>query len=259
MTAVLCYERSGGPKLSSRVSYLCSLLLLYLEPQDAFPCLVNLIGTHFFTYFVEVHLRASSSSSRRSSFSSTSEREWRLRCADKVFARELPELMSSMQGRGISLSHFLPDWLCTLFVCTLSLDAAARVWDCYLRDGEVFVWRVALELLRLLAPSLLEAGDTAALLDILLHASTLGAVSEKSLFHSLSSNDAVLPELLADFSQRLPMPTAESGGVCFDLWANSIPQEAGAQEEQRPSGDGDGGGAGSGSEPGDSRQNGSST
>ena len=51
-----------------------------------------------------------------------------------------------------------------------------------------------------------------------------GAVSEKSLFHSLSSNDAVLPELLADFSQRLPMPTAESGGVCFDLWANSIPQ-----------------------------------
>ena len=80
-----------------------------------------------------------------------------MRCAERTLQRELPELMEHLSARGISLGHFLPDWLCTLFVCTLSLDTAARVWDCYLRDGETFVWRVALELLRLLSPALLEA------------------------------------------------------------------------------------------------------
>ena len=42
------------------------------------------------------------------------------------------------------------EWFGTLFMTTVALDTAARVWDCYLRDGEMFVWRTALEILRLL-------------------------------------------------------------------------------------------------------------
>ena len=32
-------------------------------------------------------------------------------------------------------------------------------------------------------------------------------------------------ELLEDFRQKLPMPTVESGGVCYDLWKNSLDAE----------------------------------
>ena len=32
--------------------------------------------------------------------------------------------------------------------------------------------------------------------------------------------EAALQGILADFSQKLPMPTAECGGVCYDLWCD---------------------------------------
>ena len=50
----------------------------------------------------------------------------------------------------------------------------------------------------------------------------VGGVTEKALFKSLASNSVALREMLeTDFSQRLPMPSAERG-VSFDLWKNSL-------------------------------------
>eukprot|EP00965_Chrysotila_dentata_P026020 862629-Pleurochrysis_carterae.AAC.4 len=120
-------------------------------------------------------------------------------------------------------------------MCTLPLDTAARIWDCYLRDGEQFVWRVVLELLRLLSPVLLALSEQPRALDVLYRASSLGGVHEKPLFHSLTSNSAAVAGMLGDFGQKLPMPTAESGGVCYDLWRNAeeADDEAGGKSDRR--------------------------
>ena len=64
------------------------------------------------------------------------------------------------------------------------------MWDCYLRDGEVFAWRAAVELLRLLAPKLdALPADTprAAALRLLLRPAAAAGVGEKALFHTHGS------------------------------------------------------------------------
>mmetsp|Transcript_27077 Transcript_27077/g.72673 ORF Transcript_27077/g.72673 Transcript_27077/m.72673 type:complete len:247 (-) Transcript_27077:174-914(-) len=122
----------------------------------------------------------------------------------------------------VRLGDFLPEWLSSLLMSTLPLDVSGRVWDCYLRDGELFLWRAILELLRLLAPLALKADEREACLECLRHARHVPACTEKGLFHSIGSNEAAMLESLADFSQKLPMPSAErGGGTCFDMWRNA--------------------------------------
>ena len=114
----------------------------------------------------------------------------------------------------------------TLFMSTLPLDTTARVWDCYLRDGEPLLWRVTLTLLRLLQPKLLTLSRAPALA-LLRHARSSDAATEKSLFQSLTAEsadggDGGLGDVFTDLQQRLPVPSAEEGGnVCYDLWRNS--------------------------------------
>jgi len=67
-----------------------------------------------------------------------------MRAARSGLRRELPEVLEHLTAVGVDLDDFLPCWLSSLFVSTLSLETAARVWDCYLRDGEALVWQVVL-------------------------------------------------------------------------------------------------------------------
>jgi hypothetical protein len=123
------------------------------------------------------------------------------------------------------------EWHASLFLSTLPLDTAARVFDCYLRDGEPLLWRASLALLRLLAPRLLSCADAPSALTLLTRARTCELVTEKALFQALLSDgdrpeisfDRELAELWIDLSQRLPIPTAETAErVCYDLWRNSV-------------------------------------
>jgi hypothetical protein len=54
-------------------------------------------------------------------------------------ARELPQLHAHLSHLNVELASVLPSWLGTLFMTSLALDTAARVWDCYLRDGALLV------------------------------------------------------------------------------------------------------------------------
>lgn len=69
-----------------------------------------------------------------------------LRLADPPLPPLLELAAPSLCGLGslgVGLDDFVCDWLSSLFLSTLALDTAARVWDCYLRDGEALLWRVA--------------------------------------------------------------------------------------------------------------------
>lgn len=73
----------------------------------------------------------------------------------------------------------------------------------------------------------------------------------QALFHGLSAEggkeaDEGLSEIWADLSQRLPIPSPEESGACYDLWFNSLLCEAhdsGRSEADQTNllGDGDGG------------------
>lgn len=75
---------------------------------------------------------------------------------DHYMMRVLPDLSAHFQQIGLDSRIYLLSWLLTLFSSTLPLECSFRVWDLYLVDGDAFLLRAALGLLRCLRPFLLK-------------------------------------------------------------------------------------------------------
>lgn len=70
--------------------------------------------------------------------------------AFEVFFKEnLPRLFLHFQSTGVTSDLYLMDWVLSLYTKPLPLDVACRVWDVFLRDGEEFLFRTGLGILRL--------------------------------------------------------------------------------------------------------------
>ncbi|CAG11058.1 unnamed protein product, partial [Tetraodon nigroviridis] len=75
---------------------------------------------------------------------------WTYFSAFEVFFEEnLPKLFAHFRRNSLSPDIYLIDWIFTLYSKSLPLDLACRVWDVFCRDGEEFLFRTALGLLRL--------------------------------------------------------------------------------------------------------------
>jgi len=115
------------------MTYLAAMILLYVErPADAWVVLANILN-------------------RRCSFDmyrlDRPAIEKHVRVFDYFFRREVPELKQHFEEEGVESEFFFLDWSLTLFVRALPLDVCARVWDCYLEEGEVLGIRVGVALL----------------------------------------------------------------------------------------------------------------
>uniref|UniRef100_A0A8C2L230 TBC1 domain family, member 14 n=1 Tax=Cyprinus carpio TaxID=7962 RepID=A0A8C2L230_CYPCA len=65
------------------------------------------------------------------------------------FEENLPKLFAHFKNNSLSSDIYLIDWIFTLYSKSLPLDIACRVWDVFCRDGEEFLFRTALGILRL--------------------------------------------------------------------------------------------------------------
>lgn len=63
---------------------------------------------------------------------------------ETLLAANLPALATHLQDIGVTPDLYVLDWLLTVFSRPLPLDAAVRIWDVYLRDGEEFLLRAAI-------------------------------------------------------------------------------------------------------------------
>ena len=75
---------------------------------------------------------------------------WRLDYFDKLMEKELPQLSLHFKAIGLQSQLFLYDWLLTLFTSVLPPQVCSRLWDQYFLRGELFLYQVALGLLRYL-------------------------------------------------------------------------------------------------------------
>jgi hypothetical protein len=87
---------------------------------------------------------------------------------DSYFRERLPALKKHMTSEQISSEMYLIDWNLTLFSKSLPLESAARIWDCFLYDGESFVIRASLGILRTVATDI-KARSIEEILPILSH------------------------------------------------------------------------------------------
>ncbi|XP_023602182.1 TBC1 domain family member 14 isoform X2 [Myotis lucifugus] len=116
------------------MSFIAAVLILNLDTADAFIAFSNLLNKPcqmaFFrvdhglmlTYFAAFEV---------------------------FFEENLPKLFTHFKKNSLTPDIYLIDWIFTLYSKSLPLDLACRIWDVFCRDGEEFLFRTALGILRL--------------------------------------------------------------------------------------------------------------
>lgn len=121
------------------MSYLVAMLLLYMDTYSAFVALANMINAnHFYSFFrmntqqIFVHVEII-----------------------KLLLKEfMPDLHANFERQGVKHQIFVLDWFITLFSKSFSVDIAARLWDRYFLEGEIFLYRGTLGVLQYFSPKL---------------------------------------------------------------------------------------------------------
>ncbi|XP_016850820.2 TBC1 domain family member 12 isoform X1 [Anolis carolinensis] len=137
--AYTCYRPDVG--YVQGMSFIAAVLILNLEEADAFIAFANLLNKPCQLAFFRV------------------DHSMMLKyfAAFEVFFEEnLPKLFHHFKSYNLTPDIYLIDWIFTLYSKSLPLDLACRVWDVFCRDGEEFLFRTALGILRLYEDILLQ-------------------------------------------------------------------------------------------------------
>lgn len=130
--AYTCYRPDVG--YVQGMSFIAAVLILNLDAADAFIAFSNLLNKPCQMAFFRVD-----HSLMLTYFA-----------AFEVFFEEnLPKLFAHFKKNSLTPDIYLIDWIFTLYSKSLPLDLACRVWDVFCRDGEEFLFRTALGILRL--------------------------------------------------------------------------------------------------------------
>lgn len=130
--AYVCYRPDVG--YVQGMSFLAAVLLLNMDDVSSFICFANLLNKP-----CEVALFRLNENLMKAYFDTY-----------QVFFKEnLPKLYAHFEAQRITPDLYIIDWMYTLFAKSLPLDVASRVWDVFCRDGEEFLFRTALGILRL--------------------------------------------------------------------------------------------------------------
>ncbi|MGH0136924.1 UNVERIFIED_CONTAM: hypothetical protein FKN15_008498 [Acipenser sinensis] len=137
--AYTCYRPDVG--YVQGMSFIAAVLILNLEEADAFILFANLLNKPCQMAFFRV------------------DHDLMLKyfAAFEVFFEEnLPRLFVHFKTYNLTPDIYLIDWIFTLYSKSLPLDLACRVWDVFCRDGEEFLFRTGLGILKLYEDILLQ-------------------------------------------------------------------------------------------------------
>ncbi|GAA5820249.1 hypothetical protein JCM3770_003152 [Rhodotorula araucariae] len=84
-----------------------------------------------------------------------------------LVARILPKLAAHLEEQGVELSAITFSWFLSLFTDSLPIQTLLRVWDLFFIHGTIFLFRIALAILKLHEGDLLECDSTASLYALL--------------------------------------------------------------------------------------------
>ena len=79
---------------------------------------------------------------------------------EELVRQKLPAIDSKLNSFGLQLSLCSIQWFMCLFVNTLRVEPALRVWDIFLNEGSLALFRIAIGLLKLHEDEILECTDT---------------------------------------------------------------------------------------------------
>ncbi|ESO86591.1 hypothetical protein LOTGIDRAFT_167116 [Lottia gigantea] len=122
------------------MSFIAGILLLNMEAADAFICFANLLNRPCQVTFFRMD------EAMMTAYYKTFE---------EYFKENLPVLYDHFDKQNLTPDLYLIDWIFLLYSKSLPLDVVCRVWDVFWRDGEEFIFRTALGILRAYEKTLL--------------------------------------------------------------------------------------------------------
>lgn len=118
---------------SQKMCYLTAMFLSYCVEFDSFICFANFLHSHHFLAFFKGQVK---------------EIKLRITFFNEYFKSLMPDLFHYFQVVDVTTDLFLIDWMLTLYSSQLDLEISARIWDCFMLDGEVFAIKVGLSILK---------------------------------------------------------------------------------------------------------------
>ncbi|XP_043268210.1 TBC1 domain family member 14-like [Venturia canescens] len=122
------------------MSFLGAILTLNMEPEEAFVCFANLLNKPY-------HQAAFTLNQKKMDIY--------YRVFSSTLAHKIPKIHGHFRATGLSPDLYLLDWLYTVFAKAMPLDVVCRIWDVFIRDGDEFLFRTALGILRMFQNELL--------------------------------------------------------------------------------------------------------
>ncbi|GKT34535.1 hypothetical protein ADUPG1_007874 [Aduncisulcus paluster] len=123
------------------MSFIAAMLLLFLDQANAFFVFCNLINLRLVFSFCRLDEH------RMNTY---------IALFKKYFKITLPELYNHLIVKlDIDCRMFLTDWILSLFVHALPLSICTRLWDCLVFEGELFILRACLGILKVLESKLM--------------------------------------------------------------------------------------------------------
>ncbi|KAI8083051.1 rab-GTPase-TBC domain-containing protein, partial [Halteromyces radiatus] len=125
-------------------SFLAGMLLLNMGTNDTFIGLINLI--HNSPVLSALY---NSDETRVKGY---------FKIFNVVFAEHMPKLYLHFKNLSLTPDNYLPDWLMTVFTSVTPLGLSSRLWDIFLLEGDVILFKTGLVVLRYLEPLLWGGG-----------------------------------------------------------------------------------------------------
>lgn len=115
------------------MSYIAGMLLLVMDKFKAFVCMTNLVSNWMLLPF----FRGDEGQITK-----------RIMIFKQILMHNLPELCEQFENEGVIPHHYLIEWIMTIFVKSLDLHIASRVWDLYMLDGDIMLFKISVALLK---------------------------------------------------------------------------------------------------------------
>ncbi|CAG5120898.1 unnamed protein product, partial [Candidula unifasciata] len=130
--AYACYRPDVG--YVQGMSFIAAILLLNMDVADAFVCFANLLNRPCQLAFFRMDENLMTAY---------------YRTFEEFLKDCLPKLHMHFSSLSVTANLYLMEWVFLIYSKSLPLDVACRVWDVYFRDGEEFLFRTALAILKI--------------------------------------------------------------------------------------------------------------
>ncbi|KAK3535954.1 hypothetical protein QTP70_021470, partial [Hemibagrus guttatus] len=152
LTAYARYNPQIG--YSQGMSYIAAVLLMLLGEEEAFWAMVVLLEKP--KYLSELF------------DSSLKKIQHHALVFQQLLKHRKPQVFQHLEKLGVSSVHFIMQWFLTLFTSLPCWDSVLAIWDLFLLQGMVVVFRAGLTVLQLLESHLMSMTEEAAVLPVLL-------------------------------------------------------------------------------------------